>query len=143
MNTDNVIHYEQHVTEIYKMFESVEYKLADSGFDPGLRHLVKLRASQINGCGFCVKMHTKEARLDGETNARLDHLIVWRHVNDYTAAEKAALAWTALLTTIEEETDYSTARAELLKHYSEEQISILTCVIVMINSWNRFQVSKH
>ncbi|KAA0980217.1 carboxymuconolactone decarboxylase family protein [Pseudomonas sp. ANT_H12B] len=59
-----------------------------------LKHLIHLRASQINQCGFCVKMHTREAREANETNERLDRLIVWRHVSDFTSAERAALAWT-------------------------------------------------
>lgn len=61
-------------------------------------HLVLLRASQINGCGYCVEMHTKEAREDGETNARLDRLVVWEHVDDFTPRERAAFAWTEALT---------------------------------------------
>ena len=111
--------------------------------DPLLVHLIHLRASQINGCAFCVKMHTKEARDDGETDKRLDYLVVWRHVNEFTAAEKAALAWVEALTVLDEKTDYAPLRAELKKHFSEAQISAMTTIIGMINLWNRFQVSKH
>ena len=143
MTADTVIHYEQILPEYYKMFEKVEIMLANEDFDVQLRHLVKLRASQINGCAFCVDMHTKEARRDGETNERLDRLVVWRHVEDYSEAEKAALAWTECLTVISDATDYGTARAALRSHYTDKQISVLTYIIVMINNWNRLQVSKH
>lgn len=139
----NVIAYEQHVEQIYMALVAVEEKLAEAGIDPLIKHLVKLRASQINGCAFCVDMHTREARNDGETNTRLDRLIVWRHVSDFSAAEKAALAWAEALTVVKEETNYEALRAELFSHYSEQEISVLTSVIAMINLWNRLQVSKH
>ena len=137
------IQHEKNVGAIYEALGGVEEQLAGRGFDVSLHHLVKLRASQINGCGFCVKMHTREAREDGETNERLDRLIVWRHVKDFSAAEQSALAWTEALTTIDEKTDYALLRAELLTHFSDEEISVLTSIIAMINLWNRFQVSQH
>ena len=143
MTVENIIHYEQHMPDIYKAFEDIEIQLAKEGFDVSLHHLVKLRASQVNGCAFCVKMHTREARRDGESDARLDRLVVWQHVSDYTPAEKAALAWTEALTTIKADRDYASARQALLEHYNEKQISILTSIIVMINMWNRWAVSKH
>jgi len=143
MTAKNTINYEQYVPDIQATLENIEGLLAQKGFDGALHHLVKLRASQINGCGFCVKMHTQEARADGETNERLDRLVVWRHVSDYTAAERIALAWTEALTIVLPDTDYVSLRQELLEHFSEEMISVLTSVIAMINLWNRLQVSKH
>ena len=137
-----IIH-EKHVGSIYQALGGVEEQLSTLGFNVALHHLVKLRASQINGCGFCVKMHTREARNDGETTERLDSLIVWRHVSDFSASERAALAWTEALTVISQTTDYEFLRTELLLHFSEEEISVLTSIIAMINLWNRFQVSQH
>lgn len=140
---EHQIAYEKHILPLYKKWEEVELAIAESGLDPLLKHLVKLRASQINGCAFCVKMHIAEARRDGETSERLDRLVVWRHVGDYTDAEKAALAWTEALTLLEKTTDYSKLRHRLLQHYSEADISQLTAAIMMINLWNRFAVSRH
>ena len=111
--------------------------------DAMLEHLVQLRASQINGCGFCVKMHTGDARKDGETNERLDRLIVWRHVSDFSPAERAAFAWTEALTDLAGGHDLPALRAELRAHFSDEQIAVLTANIAMINLWNRIQISTH
>src|SRR3546814_2000966 len=82
--------YQQQIPAIVKAMVGAETAIGDHGLDPKLRHLVKLRASQINGCAFCVKMHTGEARRDGETAERLDRLIVWQHVDDFSEREKAA-----------------------------------------------------
>lgn len=114
-----------------------------AGLDRKLTHLVTLRASQINQCGFCVKMHTKEARDDGETNERLDRVIVWRHVSDFSPAEKAALAWTEALTVIDTAADLGPLRATLREHFTEQQIAALTATIAMINLWNRVQIAAH
>lgn len=133
----------EHGAKILGALEVVEGVIAKGEIPAGLRHLVKLRASQINKCAFCVEMHTREARRDGETNGRLDHLIVWRHVNDFTAPEKAAFAWTEALTELNEELDLGALRAELRAHYSDSEISTLTGVIAMINLWNRIGISNH
>jgi len=143
MAAKNIIAYEEHVAGLYGLLEQVEHSITASGFNRNLNHLVKLRASQMNGCGFCVKMHTSEARRDGETDRRLDRLIVWRHVDDFSKAERAAFAWTEALTNVVESTDYNMLRTQLLEHYSEQDISVLTSIIAMINLWNRLGVSKH
>lgn len=129
--------------KIYASFAQAQQAILDAGLTPLLHHLVVLRASQINGCAFCVKMHLAEARRDGESNERLDRLVVWRHVADFTPAEQAALAWTEALTLIKEDTDYGALRARLRAHFDDEQISTLTGTIAMINLWNRLQVSQH
>ena len=113
------------------------------GLDKKLHHLVHLRASQINGCAFCVKMHLREAREGGETQDRLDRLIVWAHVNDFSEAEKAALAWTEALTALDHQTDYASLRGRLRESFTDEEIGALTATIAMINLWNRIQVSAH
>jgi AhpD family alkylhydroperoxidase len=116
-------------------------RVADSGMDdPRLLDLVKLRASQINGCAHCVRLHAGEARERGETEERLDLLAVWREADCFEPAERAALAWCEALTLL------STAGApdelydELSHHFTSEQIVALTLAIVAINGWNRLNV---
>ena len=121
----------------------VEEVLKASGFDPILRHLVKLRISQINGCAYCVNMHNREAREDGETNERLDHVVVWRHVDLFTDAEKAALAWAEALTTRGTNVGLDGLHDRLEQHFSREDIGTLTLIVVMINNWNRLQIAMH
>ncbi len=135
--------YEQVIPEIFQTLGSVHQLMAKQGFNKHLIHLIELRASQINQCAYCVKMHTAEARTDGESNDRLDRLIVWRHVSDFSAEEKSAFAWTEALTLLDEKTDYGTLRSDLREHYTEKDITVLTTAVAMINLWNRFQVSKH
>ncbi|MCY1242885.1 hypothetical protein D9M72_558770 [compost metagenome] len=88
-------------------------------------------------------MHTKESRAEGESNERLDRIIVWDQVNDFTPREKAALAWTEALTELEPRTDFAPLRAELRQHFSEKEISVITSTVAMINLWNRIQISRH
>lgn len=124
-------------------FGSVEALLDASKLNGLLRHLVKLRVSQINGCAYCVSMHTKEARADGESNERLDHLVVWRQVDLYSDAEKAALAWAEALTTRGEGADLDVLHGALAQHFSSDEIDLLMLVVVMINTWNRLQIANH
>jgi AhpD family alkylhydroperoxidase len=131
------------VPAVYQAFVAAEEAVAGSGLDKTLKHLIKLRASQINGCAFCVKMHVKEARADGETNDRLDRLVVWRHVSDFTVAEKAALAWTEALTQLDPHADLAPLRGQLREHFSDAEASAITSAVGMINLWNRLQVSNH
>ncbi|KAA5842562.1 carboxymuconolactone decarboxylase family protein [Pseudomonas chlororaphis] len=133
----------QTIPEVFESLGQVHGLIDAHGLARKLHHLVVLRASQINQCGFCVKMHTREAREDGESNERLDRLVVWRHVSDFNAAERAALAWTEALTVLCEDTDFGPLRAALREHFSDAQIAALTADIGMINLWNRLQVSRH
>lgn len=142
MTTTPINHYKT-IPDVIDALLKVHTAIDTHGLDRKLHHLVLLRASQINGCGFCVKMHTKEARDDGESNERLDRLVVWRHVDDFSPGERAALAWTEALTNLNEATDYAPLRAALREHFRENEISALTANIGMINLWNRLQVSGH
>ena len=117
--------------------------MENRGLDRSLLHLIQLRASQINQCAFCVKMHLREARADGETDARLDRLIVWRQVKDFTDAERAALAWTEALTVIAPNTDYGSLRTDLMRHFAPDAVAVMTTGIGMINLWNRLRVSLY
>ncbi len=143
MTTSTAINHYENVPDIVKRFVAASGEIGKSGLEPKLRHLVDLRASQINQCAYCVKMHTEEALKDGESQERLQRVIVWRHVDDFTAAEQAALAWTEALTSLDPKTDYETLRVDLREHFSDAQISAITAAVAMINLWNRVQVSNH
>jgi AhpD family alkylhydroperoxidase len=143
MANANSINYVEHGTDILGALQAVEAKITERGIETALHHLVQLRASQINKCGYCVKMHTRDARKDGETDKRLDHLIVWRHVSDFTPREKAAFAWTEALTGLNDATDFGALRTELKAHFSDNEITSLTSMVAMINLWNRIQISNH
>ncbi|MEJ0019317.1 MAG: carboxymuconolactone decarboxylase family protein [Acetobacteraceae bacterium] len=111
-----------------------------SGLEPSLMELVKTRASQINGCGFCLHMHTRDARKAGETEERLYLLDAWRESPLYSERERAALAWTEALTLVAQtrapDDDYQALRAQ----FTEEEQVKLTMLIVLINGWNRLNV---
>lgn len=112
-----------------------------SGLEPALLELVKIRASQINGCGYCLDMHTKDARANGETEQRLYLLSAWCDANVYSERERAALAWTEAVTRLEgqEVPDevFELARAQ----FTEEELVALTLAIVAINGWNRLSIA--
>lgn len=131
------------VPGVITALQNVHVAIDTHGLDRTLHHLVQLRASQINACGYCVKMHSREARADGETSERLDRLVVWRQVNDFTPRERAALAWTEALTRLDRDVDYAPLRDALRIHFSDEEVSVLTATVAMINLWNRIQISTH
>lgn len=143
MNPTQAVNYAKAVPEVLKALEQVHASMDARGLDRTIHHLVQLRASQMNQCAHCVRMHTREAREDGEKNERLDRLVVWDHCSDYSPKERAALAWTEALTALERKTDYAALRAQLREHFSEEEIGVLTVTAAMINLWNRIQISAH
>ncbi|MBV1934861.1 MAG: carboxymuconolactone decarboxylase family protein [Parvibaculaceae bacterium] len=143
MTAQNTINHYKHSAKSVAEWQKVEGIIAASDIDPGLHHLVLLRASQINKCGFCVEMHSRDARKVGESSQRLDHLIVWEHVTDFTEPEKAAFAWTEALTELHKDVEMAPLRKNLQTHFSDAQISTLTSMICMINLWNRLQISNH
>ena len=114
--------------------------LKAAGLEESLMELVKIRASQINGCAFCLNMHTADARKKGETEERLYPLDAWRESPLYSDRERAALAWTEALTLVAETRAHDAVYNELKKHFTEEQQVTLTLLIVAINGWNRIQV---
>jgi AhpD family alkylhydroperoxidase len=113
----------------------------DCTIERGLLELVKTRASQINGCAYCVDMHTKDARAEGETEQRLYALPVWREAPFYTARERAALAWTEAVTLISQGPVSDDAYEEARRQFSEKELVELTMAIVAINGWNRLAVA--
>ncbi|MDX9733613.1 MAG: carboxymuconolactone decarboxylase family protein [Thermoanaerobaculia bacterium] len=114
--------------------------LRGRGLEESLMELVQIRASQVNGCAFCIHMHTTDARKAGETEERIYLLDAWRESPLYTERERAALAWTEALTKVSEthapDDDYRALQA----HFSEQEQVALTLLVVAINGWNRIQI---
>ena len=119
----------------------LERQVRQAGFDSTLLDLVRMRASQINGCAYCLDMHSKDARANGETEQRLYGLSAWREAPYYSARERAALAWTDALTLVAEthvpDNVYELAREQ----FSEDELAHLSLAIVAINGWNRLNVA--
>ena len=118
-----------------------DFSLAPNMLEPGLRDLVNIRVSQINGCAFCLDMHVKEATLHGERGLRLHHVAIWRESQLFTPRERAALRWAELLTRLGQDgvsdEEYETARSAL----SEQELSDLTIAVVAIHGWNRLNIA--
>lgn len=126
---------------VMKAMYGLEAPLRNSGLEPALRELVKTRASQINGCAYCLDMHTKDARALGETEQRLYALNAWRETPFYTDRERAALEWTEQLTLIAGRDVPDELYARIREHFSEAEIVNLTLAVVQINGYNRLAIS--
>ena len=109
--------------------------------DAGLRALVELRVSQINGCAYCVDLHTTEARAAGEGQQRLDCLTVWRETPFFNEAERAALAWAEAVTRVADDGAPEDLFRNLGAHFTEKQTVDLTLIIAQMNAWNRIAIS--
>jgi AhpD family alkylhydroperoxidase len=127
--------------EVFQAMMGLSAPVYESGLDPKLLHLVKVRVSQLNGCGYCVDMHTKDARLEGETEQRLYLLSTWREAPMYTPQERAALAWAEAVTKLPDQTVPESVYALAREQFSEQELVYLTLAIVATNSWNRFSVA--
>jgi AhpD family alkylhydroperoxidase len=112
-----------------------------SGIDRRLLGLVKIRASQINGCAFCIDMHTKDARAGGETEQRIYALDAWRETPFFTDRERAALAWTEAVTLVSQGHVPDEVFQEARGSFNEEQLANLTLAVVAINGWNRLSIA--
>lgn len=143
MTTTQAVRYEQEIPNVLKALGDVHPAIDLHGIDRPLQHLVHLRASQINGCRFCIRMHTREALQDGETEQRLERLADWRQSDQFSAREQAAFAWTEALTSLASDTDYGRLRSQLRQHFDDKAIAALTASVGMINVWNRIQISRH
>ncbi|MQY43590.1 carboxymuconolactone decarboxylase family protein [Epibacterium sp. SM1969] len=117
-----------------------EELLKSSGLEYSLIELVKLRASQMNGCAFCIHMHTHDARAHGESEDRMHLLNAWREADVYTAKERAALAWTEALTEVAHTRAPDADYAKIAEHFSPREQVALTLLISAINSWNRIAI---
>lgn len=119
----------------------LEEYLRKSSVEKSLLHLVKTRASQINGCAHCLDMHTKDARAGGETEQRLYTLSAWRDAPFFSDRERAALAFAECVTLISERRDDEAVYKELRRHFSDKEIIDLTLAIIAINAWNRLAIT--
>jgi AhpD family alkylhydroperoxidase len=127
--------------EAFNALMHTERQVHKSGLEEPLLELVKAHASQINGCAWCLDMHTKDARARGETEQRLYLLPVWREASCYSARERAALAWTEAVTRIATQEVSDALYAEVRAHFDEKAIVDLTLAIIAINGWNRMNVA--
>ena len=120
---------------------AVERYLHHCGLEHSLRELVKTRASQINGCSYCIDMHTKDARAAGETEQRLYALSAWRETPFFSDRERAALAWTEAVTLVSTSGVPDDVYEEARRHFNEQELVDLTWAVAAINAWNRLAVS--
>jgi AhpD family alkylhydroperoxidase len=125
----------------FEAMRSLERHVRQSGLDPRLLELVRTRASQLNGCAYCLDMHTKDARAAGETEQRLYALSAWRETPYFDACERAALAWTEAVTRLAEDRVSDETYHEVCQHFDERSLVDLTLAIVAINSWNRLAIA--
>jgi AhpD family alkylhydroperoxidase len=135
------IDYAQAFPEAIKAMGMMEAALRHSGLEKALLELVKLRASQINGCAYCIDMHTKDARAGGETEQRLYGLAAWRESPFYTPRERAALSWTEAITNIQEGHASEAVYEEARKEFGEAELVKLTFAVTQINAWNRIAIA--
>jgi len=126
--------------EALKAMLELEKYVATSGLESSLYELVKIRISQINKCAYCLDMHTKIARKDGESEQRIYMLNSWQETSFYTDRERAALKWAESLTLISEKEITDALYQSVLLHFNEKEMVALSMVIVTINSWNRLSV---
>jgi AhpD family alkylhydroperoxidase len=116
-------------------------ELDNANIDPKLRELIRIRASQLNGCAYCIDTHTKDARAIGETEQRIYALPAWRETPFFTSRERAALAFTETVTLLADTHVPDQAYADVAKEYGEQEVAALVSLIVMINAWNAVGVS--
>ena len=135
------INFIQQSPELFKKFMDFSAALNNTTIEQTIRDLVSIRASQLNGCGFCLDMHVKEARIHGERELRIHHLAAWRESTLFAPRERAALAWAEVLTKLPEhgvsDEIYERVRTQL----SEKELSDLTFDVMAINAWNRANVA--
>ena len=125
----------------YRAMGGLERYLADCAIEPMLIHLVKLRASQLNGCAYCLDMHWKDLRAGGESEQRLYSLDAWRECPYYSARERAALAWTEAVTLIADGQAPDAVYDEVRAHFDDKALADLTLAIATINAWNRLAIA--
>lgn len=135
------LNYIQQSPELFKKYFEFNNRLKESAIEGSIHDLISIRASQINGCGFCIDMHVKEARMHGELELRIHHLPIWRESTLFAARERAALEWAEALTRLDahgvSDELYDRARTQ----FSEKELSDLTYAVMAINGWNRANIA--
>jgi AhpD family alkylhydroperoxidase len=134
------IDYQRTFPAALKAMLGLEEAGRESSLEPALRELVKMRASQLNGCAYCLDMHSKDARARGESEQRLHVLAAWREAPFYSERERAALGWCEALTLLPQTGAPDEVYAQLTEQFDDEEIVALTLATVAINGWNRFAV---
>jgi len=135
------IAYTQQSPALFKKFLEFSTAIKESGLDQQLRDLVNIRASQLNGCAFCLDMHVKEAKIHGERELRVHHLSIWRESPLFSARERAALTWTEVLTRLPEHGVPDEIYAQVRTQFSDKELTDLTFLVMAINAWNRVNVA--
>ena len=134
------INYQEKAPKALKAMLELEKYVAGSGLERSLYELIKLRASQINGCAYCIDMHSKDLRKAGETEQRIYSLVAWKETPFYTERERAALAWTEALTLISDNEVSDELYTSVREHFDEGELVSLTMGIIAINGWNRLAI---
>jgi AhpD family alkylhydroperoxidase len=129
------------VPKMMKAVAALDSVVQSAGLEPSLVELVKTRASQINGCAYCLHLHMRDARAQGEAEARLYLLNAWRESSLYTDRERAALAWTEAVTLVAQTHVPGDAYEDVRTHFDDEELVKLTLLVAMINVWNRIAIS--
>ena len=138
---DRRMNYGKVALEGVRALSGLDAYVRHSGLEPGLLDLVRVRASQLNGCAYCIDMHTKDARAGGETEQRLYALSVWRGTPFYTDRERAALAWTEAITRIGDGPVPDALYEEARQYFAEKELVDLTLALIAINGWNRLSIA--
>ena len=133
--------YAKVATGTYEAMDALDQYIQNCGLEKSLILLIQLRASQINGCAYCLDMHWKDLRVLGENEQRLYSLDAWRECPYYSDRERAALAWTESVTLISEGHASDTVYEEVRSHFSDQELAQITFVIAAINAWNRLSIS--
>jgi AhpD family alkylhydroperoxidase len=135
------LNYAHHSPELLKKLSELSMELKASAIEEKIRDLVNIRASQINGCAFCLDMHVKEAKIHGESELRLYHVVIWRESDLFTPRERAALAWTEAVTKLPDGGIPDDLYERVRGQFSEKEVSDLTFAIMVINAWNRASIA--
>ena len=138
---DRRINYSKAALEGVRALSGLDAYVRHSGLEAGLLDLVRVRASQLNGCAYCIDMHTKDARAGGETEQRLYALSAWRGTPFFTDRERAALAWVEAITLISEGTVPDALYQEARRHFEEKELVDLTLALIAIGGWNRLSIA--
>jgi AhpD family alkylhydroperoxidase len=135
------INYMKESPDFSKRLVELSMQEKESSIEESIQHLVHIRASQMNGCGFCLDMHVKEAKIHGERELRLYHTTIWRESPLFSPRERAALEWTELLTKMPEHGVSDDIYDRVRGQFSEKELSDLTFSVIAINAWNRLGIA--
>ena len=135
------LNYQDQAPALFRKFIEFNIALKDGSIEEKIRDLVEIRASQLNGCGFCLDMHVKQAKIHGERELRLHHIAAWRDSTLFDPRERAALAWTEVLTKLPEQGVPDDIYERVRSQLSEKEIVDLAYVVMAINGWNRLNVA--